>query len=103
MGKFKPGVDPRRGKGGKRPNSGRPTKKQTARRQWVEAELRKLFFQHGKEIVDEAIRLGKGGKVKKGSSPATIRHMVDKLLPPVERVQHSGSVIYNTNLDKPKK
>ena len=89
--------------GGKRARAGRPTKEEKARRQWVEAELRKLLFQHGKEIVDEAIRLGKGGKIKKRSSPATIRHMVDKLLPPVERVQHSGNVIYNTNFSRPKK
>jgi len=46
------------------------------------------------EVMDEYLRLAKGGKVKKGSSPQTIRHCVERWLPPA---RHGIDV----NIDSP--
>jgi hypothetical protein len=51
-------------------------------------------------IMDEYLRLAEGGRVKNGSSPATIRHAVDNLLPPEQKLVHSGNIAYVTNLPK---
>ena len=99
---FKKG-ERKRNQGGRRPGAGRKSKEQKVREEATEKRLRDEMFKHGWKILDEYIRIAKGGKMKKGQSPATLRHAIDKLLPPLEKVQHTGNVTYVTNLPKPTK
>jgi hypothetical protein len=82
-GQFKPaGQDPRRGKGGARPGAGRPTNQEQAAKRVAAERARERIETEVDEVMDEYLRLAKGGKVKKGSSPQTIRHCVERWLPP---------------------
>ena len=50
-------------------------------------------------VMDEYLRLAKGGRVNKGASPATIRHFVERLIPPARSsldvsVEHSPEEFY---------
>jgi hypothetical protein len=65
--------------GGRRTNQEQAAKKVAAERacERIEAEV--------DEVMDEYLRLAKGGKVKKGSSPQTIRHCVERWLPPARQ------------------
>jgi DNA invertase Pin-like site-specific DNA recombinase len=65
--------------GGRPTNEERVAKKQAAEqaRERIEAEV--------DIVVSEYLRLAKGGKVKKGSSPQTIRHCVERWLPPARQ------------------
>jgi hypothetical protein len=81
-GHFKPaGQDPRRGKGGKRKGAGRPTNEEKQQRLIAAERARERIEAEVDAIVDEYTRLAKGGKVKKGSSPTTIRHCVERWIP----------------------
>lgn len=88
---FQPGPDPNRAPGGKRKGAGRPTKaaaavKQTARELYL-AEIEK----QAKEQAEAYFKFAK-------DDPATARHLADKILPPVQKLEHSGNVIFNSNV-----
>lgn len=86
------------GKGGKKPGAGRKSNKQKELEAWTERKLRDYLYKHGQKIIERYIKLAASAR----SAPTT-RHAMDKLLPPVEKVQHTGNVNYLTNLPKPKK
>ena len=82
-GQFKPaGQDTRRGKGGARPGAGRPSNQEQAAKKVAAERAREKIEAEVDEVMDEYLRLAKGGKVKKGSSPQMIRHCVERWLPP---------------------
>jgi hypothetical protein len=82
----------------KRRAGGRPTKEQQAEKKATQELAREKLEARVDPVMDEYLRLAEGGKVKKGSSPATIRHAVDHLLPPEQKLFHSGNIIFTTNL-----
>lgn len=93
---FKPGnhAEKRR----KKRAGGRPTREQKQLEAWTEKIARDYLAKHAPRIMERYAKLAASGK-----SAATTRHAVDKILPPVEKVMHTGNVIYHTNLPKPKK
>src|SRR5882724_2993593 len=81
-GQFKPaGQDPRRGKGGARPGAGRPSNQEQAAKKVAAERAHERIEAEVDKVMDEYLRLAKGGKIKKGSSPQTIRHCVERWLP----------------------
>jgi hypothetical protein len=84
-GQFKPaGQDPRRGKGGARPGAGRPSNQEQAAKKLAAERAREKMEAEVDGVMNEYLRLAKGGKIKKGSSPQTIRHCVERWLPPAK-------------------
>jgi hypothetical protein len=94
----------RLGPGGKKGNKGgRPTKIQQEIKQ-VAAEIARQFIDdHVQDFLESYLALGKGTVIerldKKGKKvrlimldPATVRHAIDKFVPPIEKREHSGEV-----------
>jgi hypothetical protein len=85
-GQFKPaGQDLRRGKGGARPGAGRPSNQEQAAKKLAAERAREKMEAEVDGVMNEYLRLAKGGKIKKGSSPQTIRHCVERWLPPARQ------------------
>jgi hypothetical protein len=72
----------RQARGGKRKGAGRPTKAEQEEKKVAAERAREKMEAEVEAVMDEYLRLAKGGKVKKGSSPQTIRHAVERWLPP---------------------
>ena len=69
-------------KGGRRnPPGGRPTNEVQAAKKVAAERAREKIEAEVDGVMDEYIRLAKGGKIKRGSSPQTIRHCVERWLP----------------------
>lgn len=81
------------GKGGKKPGAGRKSRRQKELEAWTEKAARDYLAKHAKRIMERYVKAAAGTK-----SVATTRHAVDKIIPPLEKVQHSGNVIFNNNL-----
>ena len=70
-------------KGGRRnPPGGRPTNQERAAKKAAADRARERIETEVDEVMDEYLRLAKGGKIKKNSSPQTVRHCVERWLPP---------------------
>jgi hypothetical protein len=82
-------------KGGRRPGAGRKSNKQKELEAWTEKVARDYLAKHAKRIMERYIKNAAGAK-----SAATTRHAVDKIIPPLEKVQHSGNVIFASNLQE---
>jgi hypothetical protein len=72
----------RQAKGGKRKGAGRPTNEVQAAKKVAAERARERIEAEVDAVMGEYLRLAKGGKVEKGSSPQTIRHCVERWLPP---------------------
>jgi hypothetical protein len=59
---------------------GRPTREAQAQKKLAGDRARERIEASVDAVMDEYIRLAKGGRVRKGSSPATIRHYVERLV-----------------------
>jgi hypothetical protein len=66
----------------KRRAGGRPTNQEQAAKKVAAERACEKIEAEVDEVMSEYLRLAKGGKVKKGSSPQTIRHCVERWLPP---------------------
>ena len=66
----------------KRRAGGRPTNEEQALKKAGMERAREKMEAEVDSVMDEYLRIAKGGRVKKGSSPATIRHFVERLIPP---------------------
>jgi len=85
-GQFKPaGQEPRRGKGGARPGAGRPSKEEQAAKKVAGERARERIEAEVDEVMTEYLRLATGGAIKKHSSPQTVRHCVERWLPPARQ------------------
>ena len=69
-------------KGGKREGAGRPTNEAQAEKKGAAILARERMEARVDAVMDEYLRIAEGGRVKKGSSPATIRHFVERLIAP---------------------
>jgi hypothetical protein len=69
----------------KRRAGGRPTNQEQAAKKVAAERAHERIEAEVDEVMDEYLRLAKGGKVKKGSSPQTIRHCVERWLPPARQ------------------
>jgi hypothetical protein len=70
-------------RGGRRnPPGGRPTKQEQAAKKEAAERARERLGAEVDAVMDEYLRLAKGAKVKKGSSPQTIRHCAERWIPP---------------------
>jgi hypothetical protein len=83
--KFRKGN--RQAKGGKREGAGRPTNQEQAAKKVAAERAHERIEAEVDEVMDEYVRLAKGGKVKKGSSPQMIRHCVERWLPPARQAK----------------
>ncbi len=92
------------GQGGRRENAGRPTNVELQRRTEERArseEFKKTcddytktrMLEHIDPVIDTYIHHAKGKK-----SPATTRHFIDHILPPMSKVEGKQSVTFVTNL-----
>jgi hypothetical protein len=73
-------------KGGRRnPPGGRPSKEEVAAKKVAAERAREKIEAEVDEVMDEYLRLAKGRKIKKNSSPQTIRHCVERWLPPARQ------------------
>jgi hypothetical protein len=66
----------------KRRAGGRPTNQEQAAKKEAAERAHERIEAEVDEVMDEYLRLAKGGKAKKGSSPQTIRHCAERWLPP---------------------
>ncbi len=66
----------------KRRAGGRPTNEEQAAKKAAAERARERIEAEVDAVMDEYIRLATGGKIKRGSSPQTIRHAVERWLPP---------------------
>jgi hypothetical protein len=73
--------DPRSGKGGKRPGAGRPSKEATKKKLQAAEIARAMLEAEIRPIVREYVRLARGGVMKKGQSPQTTRHCIERWIP----------------------
>jgi hypothetical protein len=69
----------------KRRVGGRPTNEAQAAKKVAQERARERIEAEVDWVMYEYLRLAKGGKVKKGSSPQTIRHCVERWLPPARQ------------------
>src|SRR5882724_2385718 len=76
--------DPRSGKGGKRPGAGRPSKEAQLKKLQAAELARALLEAEIEPILREYARLAKGGLMRKGQSPQTTRHAVERWLAPAK-------------------
>ena len=65
----------------KRRAGGRPTNQEQEEKKEAVERAHERIEAEVDEVMDEYLRLAKGGKVKKGSSPQMIRHCVERWLP----------------------
>src|SRR6266478_8662274 len=73
-------------KGGRRnPPGGRPSKEEVAAKKVAVERAREKLEAEVDAVMDEYLRLAKGGAIKKHSSPQTIRHCVERWLPPARQ------------------
>jgi hypothetical protein len=95
---FKKGEDPNRAKGGKRPGAGRKTNKQKAEEKLKAEIAEQMLKAEVRAIMNEYIRLAKGGAIKEGSQPSIIKDAVAKWIPPAKQeidLSTSGERIIN--------
>ena len=89
--------------GRQNPPGGRPTKIQAEIKKAATEIAREFIEDHVQDFLDSYLDLGKGkvieridkdGKIVKlvMLDPATVRHAIDKFIPPIEKVQHSGEI-----------
>lgn len=72
----------RQATGGRRQGAGRLTKEQQAEKKAAVVRARERMEAQVDTVMDEYLRIAEGGRVRRGSSPATIRHFVERLIPP---------------------
>jgi hypothetical protein len=69
-------------KGGRRnPPGGRPSKEEVAAKKVAVERARERIEAEVDAVMNEYLRLATGGKIKRGSSPQTVRHCVERWLP----------------------
>jgi hypothetical protein len=80
--------DPRRGPGGRRPGAGRPSREATQKKLAAAEIARALLESEITPIVQEYTRLASGGLMRKGQSPQTTRHAVERFIPAAKQFLH---------------
>jgi hypothetical protein len=66
----------------KRHAGGRPTNEAQVEKKAAAVRARERMEARVDMVMDEYLRIAEGGRVKRGSSPASIRHCVERLIPP---------------------
>jgi hypothetical protein len=66
----------------KRRAGGRPTNEAQMEKKAAAVRARERMEAGVDAVMDEYLRIARGGTVKRGQSPATIRHFVERLIPP---------------------
>ena len=72
-------------KGGRREGAGRPTREQAAEKESFRQALERKREAKAGILADKYYEMAL-------NDPATMRHLVDKVIPPMEKVEHSGKV-----------
>jgi hypothetical protein len=75
-------------KGGKREGAGRPTKEQAAEKESFRQALERKREELAEELANAYYDMALGTR----DETATMRHVVDKVIPPIEKYEHSGEV-----------
>ena len=89
--------------GRQNPPGGRPTKIQAEIKKAATEIAREFIEDHVQDFLDSYLDLGKGKVIerldKKGNvvqlvmlDPATVRHAIDKFIPPIEKHERSGEI-----------